>query len=186
MFEYIIKKYYNKLIDYSKRNNRLRKELILSVFLANMLIYSIPLSLFSYYYIVLPYSFLISYSEFISRILYYSNIDFILENNVLYIKNMSFIINQECTGFKSLFGIFALIFSTPILNIKKKILYFIIFSPVLFILNIFRLWSVFYFYYMFDIDPHFLHTFLWEIFTTIFLIIFWLVFLIKNKKELFV
>ncbi|EOD42758.1 Exosortase [Candidatus Nanobsidianus stetteri] len=186
MFEYIIKKYYSRLIDYAKRNKLLRKELILSIFFINMLIYSIPLFLFSYYYIVLPYNFLINYSEIISKILYYSHINFTLENNVVYIKNISFIIDQECTGFKSIFGIFALIFSTPILNIKKKIYYFIIFSPILFILNIFRLWSVFYFYYIFNINPYFLHNFLWEIFTTLFLIIFWLIFLIKNKKELFV
>ncbi|WP_457913339.1 hypothetical protein [Candidatus Nanopusillus massiliensis] len=77
------------------------------------------------------------------------------------------------------------IFYTNIKYKEKIILFHYLFLNI-FILNIFRLWSVFYFYYIFNINPYFLHNFLWEIFTTIFLIIFWLIFLIKNKKELFV
>jgi exosortase/archaeosortase family protein len=186
MFEYIIKKYFPKIIEELKNSKILRKELIISVFFLNMIIYSIPLFLFSYYYIVLPDSFLINYSKFISYILNISGIKFQLEENIIYVNGISFIINQECTGFKSLFGIFSLIFSTPILNIRKKIRYFLIFGLLSYVINIFRLWSVFYFYYFFFIDPFFIHNMLWEIFTTVFLIIFWLIFLLKNKKELFV
>ncbi|MGC9133020.1 MAG: archaeosortase/exosortase family protein [Nanopusillaceae archaeon] len=184
MFEYIIRKYFSKIIKEEKNNKILRKELIISIFFLNMIIYSIPLFLFSYYYIVLPNSFLIDYSRFISYILNISGIKFQLEKNIFYIKGISFIIDQECSGFKSLFGMFSLIFSTPILNIKKKIKYFLIFGPLSYVIDIFRLWTLFYFYYFFSIDPFFIHNVLWEIFTTVFLIVFWLIFLLKNKKEL--
>ncbi|BFI73608.1 cytochrome c-type biogenesis protein ResA [Nanoarchaeota archaeon] len=191
MFEYIIKKYFPNVLEQAKNNKIIRKELLIATFFINMLIYSIPLYLFSYYYIVLPTSFLIDYSNFIGYILKISNINFQLEQHVLYVKNISFIIDQECTGFKSVFGIFALVFSTPILStpvidIKKKLKYFAISAIILFLINIFRLWSVFYFYYFFNANPFFIHNLLWEIFTTLFLIIFWLIFLYKNKKYLFV
>jgi len=134
MFEYIIKKYYSKLIDYAKNNKILRKELLLSIFFANMLIYSIPLFLFSYYYIVLPYNFLISYSEIISKILYYSHINFTLENNVVYIKNISFIIDQECTGFKiNIWYICPNIFYTNIKYKEKNILFHYSFPHIVYI-----------------------------------------------------
>ena len=191
MFEYIVKKYFPDLIEKAKNNKILRKELLIAAFFTNMMIYSIPLYLFSYYYIILPNSFLIDYSKFLAYILEISNINFQLYQNVIYVKNISFVIDQECTGFKSVFGIFALIFSTPILStpildLKKKIKYFIIFSLILYLINIFRLWSVFYLYYFFNINPYFVHNLLWEIFTTLFLIIFWSIFLFKNKDKLFV
>ncbi|BBL45403.1 hypothetical protein MJ1_0232 [Nanobdella aerobiophila] len=184
MFEYIIKKYFPNIIEESMKSKMIRKELIIAIFFLNMLIYSIPLSLFSYYYIILPQSFLLSYSKFIGYILTLSNIEYILTANTLHVGSVNFIIDQECTGFKSVFAIFAMIFSTPILNIRNKIMYFIYSSLILYILNIFRLWSVFFLYVRFNLNPYFVHNVLWEIFTTMFLVIFWIIFIKKYKKGL--
>ncbi|MGC9079775.1 MAG: hypothetical protein ACP5G1_03505, partial [Nanopusillaceae archaeon] len=117
MFEYLINKYYPEIINKSKYDKKLRKILISTIFFLNMLIYSIPLYLYSYYFIILPKNILIFYTNFLSSILNYLNINHLAYENLIYMKNFSFIISQECFGLKSFFNVFAMIFSTPIKNV---------------------------------------------------------------------
>ncbi len=186
MFEYILKKYFRDFIVKYKNNDIIKKELILLVFFWNMAIYSIPLVLLDKYIIKVPEIFLNYYSIFIAKILDKLNIIYHLENNIIKVKNIDFLIEQECIGLKSILGMFALIFSTPVYDVNKKIIYSALFLPIVYILNIIRIVSFIYLYYYINADVYFIHDILWSFFSTFSVIFLWFIFFIKNKNDLFI
>jgi len=158
-----------------------RKLLLLSLFLLNLSIYSIPLILFHLDIIRIPTVVLEAYTNFISKLIPFEKE---IHQNSIIIKEFAFIIDQECIGIKSILGFFAIIMATPTRNIKKRLRYFLILSPLIFSLNIIRILSVIFMFYFFNLNPYFLHDFLWQIINTVFITFLWLVFYIKNKNDL--
>jgi len=160
---------------------RYKKLLILSLFLLNLSIYSIPLLLFHLEIIKIPTIVLEAYTNLLGKLIFLEKE--VYQNNII-VKGFIFIIDQECIGIKSLLGFFAIIMATPTKDIKKRLIYFLILSPLVFSFNIIRILSVIYLFYFFNLNPYFLHDFLWQIINTILITTLWLVFYIKNKKNL--
>ncbi|RDD52434.1 hypothetical protein BA065_01715 [Nanoarchaeota archaeon NZ13-N] len=177
IYKKIIPKDYLDIINSKELYRRLFK---LSIFLFNLSIYSIPLLLFHLGLIKIPIEVLSSYTDIIGRLLIMEKE--ILSNNIV-VKSFVFQIDQECMGIKSILGFFAIMMSTPTKEIKRRFLYFLIFSPIVFSLNILRILSTVYGFYFYNLDPGFFHNFLWEVLNVIAIGSLWAVFYIKNKDN---
>jgi len=158
-----------------------KKLLLLSLFLLNLSIYSIPLLLFHLNIIKVPENILEIYTNLLGKLIFFEKE--IYQNNII-VKEFIFMIDQDCMGIKSVLGFFAIIMATPTKDIKKRMKYFLFLLPLVFSFNIVRILSVIYLFYFFNIDPYFLHEFLWQIVNNILITSLWLVFYIKNKKDL--
>ncbi len=92
-------------------------------------------------------------------------------------------INWDCSGWKSLFVLFALVAATP-LPFCRRISGFIL-LPVIYIINVIRIWFMFYFVNHFGLVYYdFVHAFVWSwgmIFFILFLWLVWLRFMHNNK-----
>jgi len=160
---------------------RYKKLLLLSLFLLNLSIYSIPLLLFHLNIIKIPEGILEAYTNLLSKLIPFEKETY---KNYIIVKNFEFLIDQECIGIKSVLGFFAIIMATPTEDFKKRIKYFIILFPLVLLLNLIRVLSTIYLFYFFSIDPHLLHDLLWQIINTLFITTLWLIFYIKNKKDI--
>ncbi len=94
-------------------------------------------------------------------------------------------IARACTGYRSLFALIALIFAVPRIKIRKKLNAIIVFTPILMITNIIRIYTTLLIGSKIGIRSfEFVHTFLWRE-TLIFLIILlWVIWLawVKNVR----
>jgi len=175
IYKYILK-------DYATiAEKKYKKLLLLSIFLLNLSIYSIPLLLFHLNIIKLPENILETYTYFLSKLIFFEKQTY---KNYIIVKGFEFLIDQECIGIKSSLGFFAIIMATPTKNFKKRIRYFVILLPLVLLLNLVRILSTIYLFYFFNINPYLLHNILWEIINTAFITILWLIFYIKNKKDI--
>jgi len=175
IYRFIPKKY-TEIIE--KKHKKL---LLLSIFLLNLSIYSIPLSLFHLNIIKIPTLLLEDYTSFLSKIIFFEKE--IYKNSII-IKGFEFIIDQECIGIKSILGFFAIIMATPTKNLKKRLKYFLILTPIVFSFNLARILSTIYLFYFFNINPYLLHETLWQIANTLFITFLWIIFYRRNKKDL--
>ena len=183
MLEIIIYKYFRDFFQKIKEDKKLKKIFILAIFLLNLSIYSIPLYLFHNYIIVISKDILNNFAYFLYLILK-NIIDISINGNILVVKNLYFVVDQSCIGLKSILAIFSIIFATPITKYNIKIKYFLMYIPILFFLNIIRIVSTIFLFYFYNINVYFVHDILWEIFTTLAIIILWLIFYRKNKEYL--
>jgi len=179
MLEKIYKRILKGYAEISEK--KYKKLLLLSLFLLNLSIYSIPLLLFHLNIVKIPITFLEAYTNLLSKLIFFESE--VYQNNII-VKGFTFIIDQECIGIKSILGFFAVIMATPTKDIKKRLKYFLMLSPLIFSLNIIRILSVIYAFYLFNLNPYFLHDFLWQIINTIFITVLWLIFYRKNKRDL--
>lgn len=173
-------------IIFKLRNKAKKKYLFLLSFLLNLIILSIPLYIYSHYEII-PISILKDYTLFISYILNLSNVPNIVLNNIIIVNGFNFIIDQNCIGIKGILGFFAIIFAIPFIKYREKLNYFIKFSPILFLINIFRVYSTIILYYYLNLsyeEVKFLHDILWEILSTGIVILLWILFLRMKKLEI--
>lgn len=184
MLEYIYEKFLDeKILEIIKKNEKYRKMFIISIFLLNLSIYSIPLLLFHLEIIKVPKNLIINYTRTIYT-LEPLNIDKEIDNNVIIVKDFRFYIDQQCLGIKSILSVFAIIFATPIKSFKKKTRYFLIILPFVFILNIIRIYSTIYLFYFFNLDPYIVHDISWEILNVLFILLIWSFFYKKTRNNL--
>ncbi len=159
------------------------KPLLIALFFWNLVIYSIPLYLLSTYVITIPESLVQNFSKFVfdisSRFA-----EFKVESpNVISIHNNYFIITQDCIGYKSLLGFFAILFAIPYPDYKKKLVYSIKVAPILLLANIIRIVSTIALSYRFNLEPKIIHDYLWGFLTNLLVIAFWLLFLLKVRRD---
>jgi len=168
-------------IKYRPKDELGKKLLRLSIFLWNLSIYSIPLFLMSKGFITLPKGILNFYAKFIETLIKFFGIAISREENILILNDFSFVITQDCIGYKSFLGLFAIIFATPIKDFKIKAKYFLLFSPIVIIANVLRIFTTLIFYYYFNIDPKFLHDVIWMFLVSGLVVSLWIIYFIKNK-----
>lgn len=184
----MLERVYNKFLDRKtieiiKNNEKYKKMFVVSIFFLNLSIYSIPLLLFHSEIIRIPKEVTISYTKFLY------NIDLLriekeMKDNMIIIREFIFLIDQQCLGIKSILGVFAIIFATPTKFFKRKIKYFLIVLPIVFFLNIIRIYSTIYLFYFLNLDPHLIHDILWGILNSFLIVIIWYNFYKKVKDEI--
>jgi len=82
----------------------------------------------------------------------------------------------DCVGWKSLLAFFALVFATD-LSLRKK-LWAMTLLPVIFVINIIRLWFMFFYVYNFGLDGYsFVHAVVWSWGLIITIVILWILWL---------
>ncbi len=70
---------------------------------------------------------------------------------------------KDCVGWKSILALFGLIFATPKIAMRKRIVGLLAGAPAIFILNLFRIWSTVYITVLKGYDFwEITHTFLWQ------------------------
>lgn len=182
----MLERLYNKILDEKiiniiKNNEKYKKMFVLSIFLLNLSLYSIPLLFFHLEIIKVSQEFINIYTRIIYN-LDLLKIDKKIIENVIIVKDFRFYIDQQCLGLKSMLSMFAIIMATPIKSLKKRIKYLLIALPIVFILNIIRIYSTIYLFYFFNVDPYIVHDVLWEFFNTFFIFSIWYIFY-KNVKS---
>ncbi|MBI2578195.1 MAG: exosortase/archaeosortase family protein [Candidatus Aenigmarchaeota archaeon] len=101
------------------------------------------------------------------------------------VKNGSWgaLINWDCVGWKSVLALFALIFATE-LPLRTKIKGFLLLAPVIYLVNIGRIWFIFWYVVTFDIANFALvHAVVWSWGLITAVIIFWLAWLRISMKR---
>ena len=171
-------------IKYKPKNELEKRLLRAAIFLWNLAIYSIPLFLISQGIIIFPMYILEYYTILVEYLLKLSGIEVVRENNILIVRDYNFAITQDCIGYKSLLGLFAIIFATPIKNFKVKARFFLIFAPISIFANIIRVYSTISLFYYYNIDPKFIHDVIWAILVTGLIILLWVIYFVKNKNNL--
>ncbi|MEM1688013.1 MAG: exosortase/archaeosortase family protein [Nanopusillaceae archaeon] len=184
----MLEKIYNKIISENiinkiKKNHKHKKLFILAIFLLNLSLYSIPLLLFHLEIIKISQNILNLYTKFLYdfEIL---KIEKILYDNTIVVKEIHFYVDQQCLGLKSILGLFSIIFATPIKSLRKRILYFLIYSPIIFFANLIRIYSTIYLFYFFNVNPYLVHDILWEVLNLFLILGIWFKFYKKTKNEL--
>jgi len=119
----------------------------------------------------------------VSKLLSFSGLSSIAEENFIIVDGKVYEVSWDSTGWKSLYTLFALIVSTPILH-KRKIKPLAIALLLMFLFNIIRIFTTIYFshkeLYSFD----FLHLGLWRWGSIGFLLFLWLIFLYTKKDNI--
>ncbi len=87
-------------------------------------------------------------------------------------------IDRDCIGWKSCLLFFALVFAVPSIPLKKRILGILIFSPILYIVNIARLATTFYLGYIYGAKVlDVVHEYLWREGLAFFVFLSWILWL---------
>lgn len=184
MLEKIYNKILNKnIINKIKENYKYKKLFILTIFLLNLSLYSIPLLLFHLEIIKIPQNILNLYTKILYDFEIFK-IEKILYNNTIIVKDIHFYIDQQCLGLKSILGLFSIIFATPIKSLRRRAIYFLIFLPIIFLVNLIRIYSTIYLFYFFNLNPHLVHDILWEVLNLFLILVIWFNFYRKTKNEL--
>ena len=105
-----------------------------------------------------------------------TGIDAALSGNLISLPTSSFAasIDWDCTGCKSMLAFFALVFATDF-PIRKK-LYGLLFVPLIYIVNLLRIWFMFFFVANFGLAHYdILHSTIWSWGLIAAILIFWLV-----------
>ena len=90
-------------------------------------------------------------------------------------------ISRDCIGWKSAYSLFALVFATHGL-VKDKLKFLVVWIPVLFVVNIFRVLITMLVGLNFGFQyTEFIHTFLWQEVMIIALLLVWYVWLRKGN-----
>jgi len=121
----------------------------------------------------------------VSNLLQLSGISASLSGTMIAIQNGSFAadIVWDCTGWKSIFAFFALVFATSF-ELRKK-LFAMAFLPVIFIINIFRIWFMFYYVHTFGLFGYdVVHTVIWSWGLIIVVLLLWVIWLKWADKTL--
>jgi len=96
--------------------------------------------------------------------------------------NVAFIdVSMDCTGWKSLYALFALTISTPKIKIKKKLVFLLFSLPCIFFFNIFRIAFTTYVYLMNPQSFEFVHNFFWQWGLILTILFSWVIFLKIEK-----
>lgn len=172
-----------------KKKNLIDKKIkTIFIFLIKLNLLVIPLYAIIYYNFSIPafQNFIASLSYSILKIAGY---DFSLQGSVLstFIGNkfMEIEISWDSTGWKSLYILSALIIATPLGNWNRKLLFILAALPAIFLINLARVTttiiaSINFGFQYFD----FLHLFLWRAVSIASVIIFWLIFLKREKNNI--
>ena len=92
------------------------------------------------------------------------------------VENGSFaaIIDWDCTGWKSMLALFALIFATDF-SLRKK-LYGLVFIPIVYMVNLLRIWFMFYFVSGFGLLYYdIVHAIVWSWGLIFVILVFWVI-----------
>jgi exosortase/archaeosortase family protein len=107
------------------------------------------------------------------------------ENFLIETNNMIFFISEDCTGWKSMLLMFALIFSVPNVEIKKRLIGLAFSLPSIYIGNLFRILLVVWIWEVYGLSFALLfHNYFWQlglISLVLFLWLFWLFWVGKLK-----
>lgn len=153
-------------------------------FILKMLIFSIPL------YIILWTNWeSVLYQDFITQqvreILHLMGMATHGGGNQFVLNGISFMISWDCTGWKSIFFLAALIFSTPS-RIKRKINGLVIGIYGLFMINIFRIVILVNLAVTHGVELfNFAHAVLWQLFGGITVLLMWLIWLYLGNISLY-
>jgi len=173
-----------KIVKIKGRNTFEKKVIRLAIFVWNLIIYSIPLNLFEHRIIPIPQPILNFLASIEGSLLSYVGISVAISHNVISACGVSFEIIDRCSGYKSFFGLFAIIMATPTKSIKNRLKWFLYLAPFALLTNIIRIFSTIFLHCVYKMDIYFIHNILWQILTTSTVIILWIIFLVKNKQEL--
>jgi len=165
-------------------DKKIRKLVCATIFVWNLVIYSIPLNLLEHRIIEIPDEFLICYAKAVHYFLKIFGLDVDLVNNNIIVLDRIFSITPSCIGYKSSLGVFAIIMATPTRDILDRLRWAIVLAILAFIINFFRVLSTIILFYFFRIDPHFVHNVLWAILSSAIVLLMWLWFVKKNKQKL--
>ena len=165
-------------------DKKIRKLVGATIFIWNLIIYSIPLNLLEYRIIKIPDSFLIYYTKIVYYFLKVLNLNVDLVDNNIITLDIIFSITPNCIGYKSSLGIFAVIMATPTKDIFSRLRWAIALTILTFVINFFRVSSTIILFYFFRIDPVFLHNVLWAALSSIIVLSMWLWFVRRNKKNM--
>ena len=134
------------------------------VFLIKFNLFAIPL------YLIIISGFQLSFLKDLTTdisffLLKFTGIDASLSGNIISIpiKDGSFAatIDWDCTGWKSMLALFALIFATDF-SLRKR-LYGLVFIPLVYLVNLLRIWFMFYFVSSFGLLYYnIVHTLVWS------------------------
>ncbi|MEM5801866.1 MAG: exosortase/archaeosortase family protein [Candidatus Aenigmatarchaeota archaeon] len=161
------------------------------VFILNIL--SLPLYLIVYFNLTFtPFQTLLA--SFISNLLRFSGYSVQQSEHFIKILYSGGILHAEIswdsTGWKSLYLITALTIATPFINFKNKLKFLSIGLPILFSINIIRIFTTLLIALTYGIEYFdLIHTFLWReglIFAVLFLWLLWINHYLKIKKTKFI
>ncbi len=155
-----------------------------AIFVWNLVLYSVPLNLFEFKIIPVPQFVLDTLSSLETALLNSVGIAANLTGNTIYACGASFTIAPECSGYKSLLGLFAIVMATPTKDLRNRVKWFLYLSPITIALNFLRIFSTVLLHCSLNIDIEFVHNVLWQILTTLAVFFLWLFFLIKNRQNL--
>lgn len=122
-----------------------------------------------------------------AHIVYYllnlAKVESSVRDNFIYIGDVIFEVSWDSTGWKSLYLFLSLVISTP-LFFRKKLKFLALGLPLIFFLNILRIFATIYFFIVLGVQYEFLHQFLWRYFMSISVLIMWFLFLYKHRYNI--
>ena len=126
----------------------------------------------------------------IAKLLTLSGIPSFNQSNLLIFKTrtgvlLKIVIIRECVGWVSMLAFVALIFATPRVDKKYRLLGFLIGLPIIWIVNLIRLFTTFYIVYLYGLNYfELVHTFLWRVSLILFIFGLWLAWFKISKREM--
>ncbi len=125
----------------------------------------------------------VAFTNFIASVLSFLGYQVSTSGFFLYLgeKQYQIDISRDCIGWKSAYSLFALVFATPGL-IKDKLKFLVVWIPILFVVNIFRVLITMFIGLNFGFQYlEFIHNFLWQEVMIIALLLIWYVWLRKGN-----
>lgn len=93
------------------------------------------------------------------------------------------VIVRECVGWMSFLAFIGLVFATPNINKKYRLFGLLIGLPVIWFVNLIRLFTTFYITYLYGLGSfEVVHTFLWRVSLILFIFILWVLWFRVSKK----
>lgn len=165
-----------------RRRKRKNLLLIFLDFILTLNLLSIPFYLLLHFDVEIQ--FLKNVQAFlVSKLLSFSGLNSVSKENFIIVNGKIYEVSWDSTGWKSLYTLFALIASTPILH-KRKIKPLAIALLLMFLFNITRIFTTIYLSYKQIYSFDFLHLGLWRWGSLAFLLLLWFIFLHTQKNNI--
>lgn len=156
------------------------------LFFIKLLVFSIPL-----YLILIFQGVLLPLQEVVGQNVYYIlkflGLEVVKDGVLLIANGFAFFISEDCTGWKSMLFLTALVFSVPRVHIKKRVLGLAIGIPVIYIGNLFRILIMVFISLTYGYEfASIVHDYFWQlglISLVLIVWVFWLVWIGKVRRK---
>ncbi|MEM5872102.1 MAG: archaeosortase/exosortase family protein [Candidatus Aenigmatarchaeota archaeon] len=155
------------------------------IFLIKLLVFAIPLYIImAFPFLVLPLQEIVKLNViFLLQILGFSVLS---EDFLIKVDDITFIISEDCTGWKSMLFMFALIFAVPKVKLKKRLMGLLFCVPVIYLGNLARIFLVIFVWKFYGFETAMMiHNYFWQaglILLTLSLWLLWLYWVGKIKR----